>query len=614
MAKKDDPNLALIRELVAAARAQNGAGPTADRDEIVEEGEDLPVASGFDIPRAKQTEDPEDWIVLWCAGCDHSDTDNGRRLIAHFGADLVVLRQEGGTKAAYGVWTGTHWDIANGSQAALGLAQLLGERIGLEAECLRLTNGEAMVIDMAKDALAKDEGDRTEADKARIERAAEIMERFKGRAASRMKWAVSSKNANKLDAMLKCAAPHLVRGPDAFNADHHKVAVRGHTLTFTSGTERVPNPDAERDDAPADAPDTIPHKFARYSAKLGHDRADYITAVVPTAYDASARCPKLTAFLDEFLPDKKVQRLIQVGFGLGLLGITVQKLFFHYGSGANGKSIIMEVICRVLGGAAVTLPAESFFGESGQSGSASPDLARLHNARLLRVQELPEGEMLRVDLVKKLTGGEKIAVRPLFQGYFEFHPIFTAHMSGNGYPKITDMSNGIWRRMTVVHWPVTIAEDRQRNFEDVVAEFEPEHSGILNWLIEGALTYLREGLVIPDEVVAQTKKYRAAMDPTAAFRERCVAPDPGGSVPATEMYEAYVAFAEDSAILPIKQTLFGRIMVKHHEREDGRTRRYLGVKLVDVPERRRKSRGAHTETPDEYPENYGGPAVTEEEE
>lgn len=614
MAKKDDPNLAIVRAALAAAQAQAGSTASAEPEDAPEEGEELPVARSLDIPRARQTAKPEDLTVWWCSHLDQSDTDNARRLIAHFGADLVVLKQEGGKDAAYGVWNGTHWDLSNGNQAALGLAQLLGERIQMEAEHLVPTDAEARVIQAALDARGKEEEERTPAEIAKVARADDVIDKLTGRMGKRIMWGIAAKNANKIGAMLKLAAPHLGRPADAFNANHHKVAVKGHTLTFLHGTERVPNPELESEDAPADAPDTIPSKYARISVKVGHDREDFSTAVVPTAYDPNAKCPQLEAFLLEFMPDAAKRRLLQVAFGLGLLGVTVQKLFFHLGAGANGKSILMEVICRVLGGYAVTLEANSFFGDSGQAGSASPDLARLHNARLLRVQELPEGEELRVDLLKKLTGGEKIPVRQLFMGYFEFWPIFTAHMSGNGYPKISDLSNGIWRRMTVIHWPVVLEEARQRNFEEVVSEFEPEHSGILNWLIEGALIYLREGLTIPDDVVVQTKKYQAAMDPTAAFRDRCVVREQGSAVTAMEMYEAYVAWAEDTANKPISMTGFGKIMVKHHEREDGRTRRYLNVQLVNVPERRRRSK-TEADQPDDYPEGYaGGPEPREGEE
>ncbi len=47
-------------------------------------------------------------------------------------------------------------------------------------------------------------------------------------------------------------------------------------------------------------------------------------------------------------------------------------------------------------------------GEGGSSGGASPDIVRLYGKRLLRVKELPEGEPLRENLVKELTGAKAL--------------------------------------------------------------------------------------------------------------------------------------------------------------------------------------------------------------
>ncbi|WP_026358867.1 DNA primase family protein [Aureimonas ureilytica] len=608
MAKKDSPDAAYLRELVAATRLQHGPAmvPEPETEEADDADGSAAPARPDEIPRAERTDLVDDEIVEWCAHRDHSDADNGKRLIAHFGIDLTVMRQAKSRAPAYGVWNGTNWDIETGNTAALALAQLLGDRIAEEADHLMMTDAEMKVIYKAREAREKEEAERTPEDTRRIQLAEKIEQRFMDRCASRIKFGVSSKNLGKLKAMLECAAPLLMRGPDEFDANHYKVAVKGHTLTFRNGPEKIVNPDLERDDAPEDAPDTITVKMAKVKVRAGHSREDYITSTIPTAHKAAATCPLWLAFLEEFMPDPAKRKLLQVAFGLGLLGITVQKLFFHYGHGANGKSVALEVICRVLGGNAVTLPAESFTGGAGQSGQASPDLARLYGRRFLRVTELPEGDPLREDLVKRLTGGEAIPVRDLFSGYFDFLPIFTAHMSGNGYPKITGTDNGIWRRMTVIRWPITIADGRQRNFEEVVGEFAPEHSGILNWLIEGALIYLREGLVIPDDVVQETQKYRAEMDYSSAFVNRCVVVDPASFVRARELYDAYVAWALDSAVKPISGVKFGSIMGKKFERvDDMHGRRYVGIRLENVPVR--PTRTAEPEDADDYPEGYGGP-------
>lgn len=595
MAKKKtgmpDEVAALLEEATRQARAAGLPRTPLDDDAgdtTVDEQDGEPGTS----PRRGSKVDIE--AVKACAGLDHSDTDNAERLLAHFGEDLLVLAQAKARKAAYAVWTGTHWDIDTGEPRALAVAQNLGGRIALEIEYIDHTPAEKVAIERGHEALKKAEQERSPGEKKLAKMAEAANKNLAARISRRMSHAVSSKNKGRLEAMLACAAPHVMRGPDEFNADPLKVALRGHTLCFRKVVKSVRNPAFDDpDDARDDLPEFIVAPVAELKVISGHRRQDLITQVVPVDYDAGAACPKWEAFMARMLPQEDVRRMVQVSAGLGLIGLTVQKLFFHYGFGANGKSVFLEVLCRLMGEVAVTLPSESFTGEGKAGGSANPDMARLYGRRFLRVKEMPEGEDLRENLVKDLTGGEHFAVRDLFQGYFDFKPIFTGHMSGNGYPKVTGTDNGIWRRMCVVHWPVTLAASEQREFEEVVSEFLPENPGILNWLVEGVMIFLREGLVVPEAVRLKTQEYRDQMDPTAAFCARCVETEEGATpVTAKQFYQAYVDFTVDQGGKPISLTRFGLVMQKKYRREDGRIIHYHGIRLIDVPPPRREA-GQH---------------------
>lgn len=589
MSDKKKTSADVVRAMIAAAQDQAREAGADRLDPETPFGSDR-TFSTFDgegdpgtQPKQGDRVDPD--AVQRCAGLDHSDTDNGERLLTHFGSDLLVLSQAKARAPLYLAWTGTHWDMETGGPRAFAIAQNVGGRIALEAQYLNATPDEAKAINAAAEVRKKADGERTKAEDAVVKAAEKAEEALGKRKSRRMNHAVTSKNKAKLDAMLACAAVHIMREPNTFNADHLRVACRTHTLVFRRTLKRRRNPAFDDpDDSRQDIPEFVEAvDGATVDPIDGHRRGDLITTVIPVDYDPQATCPRWDDFMGEFLPNAEVRRMVQVATGIGLLGVTVQKLFFHYGSGANGKSVYMETICRLLGGTATTLPADSFIGEAKGGGSANPDLARLYGKRHLRVQELPEGEDLREDLVKKLTGGEDISVRDLFQGYFDFRPIFTGHMSGNGFPRISGTDNGIWRRMAVVHWPVTIPPERQKDFEDVVSSFEPERAGILNWMIEGALIFLREGLVIPDAVKVATQDYRDTMDPTSAFCAACVREDADGSVQAKTFFEAYVNWCIDAGKQPVTMTKFGRIMKSKFTKEEGRINRYLGIRLVDVP-------------------------------
>lgn len=507
--------------------------PRRDEDEpVMDPGDDGVICTG---------PDPDIEIVRECAREPLNDIGNANRLLAHFGKDLVFGRELG-----WHVWTGTHWDVETGRTAVEQRAHWTAGRIILEARELRAAGHE-------------DPDD------------------FAKRRAARRKFGVSSGNRARTVAMIQQAEPYRTVSPDVFDADPLVVAVRNGVLRF------VRQPDPECPD-PDEARWTVRVRFEP------HAREHMVTKLMPVDYDASATCPKFDAFMLRMQPKEAIRRWLQVFHGLGLTGRTVQALAFHYGSGANGKSTFINIMCDLMGGYAQTLSAESLTGQGQRRGDqATPDLARLPGARLVRISELPRGEPLKEALVKGLTGGEPMSVRHLNKGFFDFTPTFKAVMSGNDRPRIGGIDHGIWRRMRLVPWETTIPDGEQREMTEVLAEFAAERSGILNWLIEGACAFLSEGLHTPAEITEATAEYREEMDPIGAFIADCVertADVAACSVTARDMYQAYMSWSYANAKKPWQETAFGLAMPnKGFIKTKERVRRYLNCRLHNVPER-----------------------------
>jgi putative DNA primase/helicase len=524
-------------------------------------------------PSDMTAEDMDFEAVRDCAGLDHSDTDNGRRLIRHFGQDLRVMAQEGVINMDYLAWCGTHWDGVTGNDRVRAITQQLGSRIAMEAAYLGHTPDEALAIKAAASA----DGETNEG-LALIEAARAAKKALESRKTRRRAFGVTSKNTGRIESALKTAAPHLLRHPDDWNPDPLACATATHTLRFKV---------TEADD-PEHPTDWKPTRKVEVVAEKGHRRGDFITHIVPVAYDARATCPEFRKFMTRFQPDDGNRLAIQVATGAALLGTILQRFFFHFGSGANGKSIYLETISRVLGGLGIGLPQESITGTGqGGGGQASPDIARLYGKRFIRVLELAKDEPLKEAMIKKLSGGERLPARSLFKGFFEFQPIGKVHGSGNGYPKIDGTDNGIWRRITVFEWPIQLTEGDMREFEEVMADFKPEYPGILNWLIEGACIFLRDGFVPSESVRTATRHYREEMDPIVEFVRNCTVKDdtldeygePVYAVQARVMFEGYRRWAYGNSRMAIKEARFGRLMPQHYERTEERVRRYLRCRL-----------------------------------
>jgi putative DNA primase/helicase len=526
-----------------------------------------------------------------CAKLDQSDTDNGERLRAYFGRDILVLAEENSAGGPWLAWTGTHWDLATGPALVRKIAQKVGGLIGREADYINATLSEKQAIEAGDAAeaelrtisadLPKKERDWSDTQRKRVatlrmalDARAQAKSDIKARQIARRRFGVSSKNKARIENMLDAAAPHLRVPQEQFNADTFRVVTLSHTLQFV----RTPEEDCS---------DPVTARW-HVQATQAHRREDLVTALLPVFYDPTAVSKKWLEFLERFMPMDRFaekRRTLQQYTGLGLLGVILQKFMFHYGDGANGKSVYLETITRLLGDAfAASLPPETFIGGGDRNaGGAAPDIMRLFGKRFLRVPEIKVGAPLQEDLVKRVTGGEKLTARTLFKGYIDFQNKAKPHMSGNGYPKIDGTDHGIWRRMLVMHWTETISEREQKDFENVVRDLLTEAPGILNWLIEGALDYLNSGLFVAPEVRAATDEYRVSMDTVGQFADECVLHSPSSRVQAADMYKAYEAWC-GGIHTPVQQTRFGRVMKTRlkQDRSTGGRRYYIDCRLRDA--------------------------------
>jgi putative DNA primase/helicase len=584
-----------IASLPAAPHPAAGGGPQnfeggGDDGFAGDDGADLGA-----IPDDADKIDGE--VIARCAAQPQNDTGNGQRLLNHFGNALLHVREIG-----WHSWTGTHWRREGGEEIATRSAQITAARIALEADYLTATPSERIAIEngeQAADDLRALEriaqpNDEQKKQKAALGFVIEIGKaaagELKKRQLARRKYAVSSGNASKIGGMISQALPHRTVPPEALDADPLQFNVENGTLRFTS--REIDDPDGS---------EATGFKKTEWQVAIEpHNPADAIAKLAPVIYDAAAECPRFMAFLDRFQPNQAIRAFLQNYLGYAMTGSTGEQcLIFLHGLGANGKSTLIEIVCRILGDYALTLSFESLAGENGRRGDqASPDLARLPGARLVRASEPERGVHFKESLLKSLTGGEPMLVRHLHKGFFEFRPAFKLVLSGNHKPEIGGVDHGIWRRMRLVPWDVTISEVDRRPIEEVLAEFWDERAGILNWLIQGALIYLAEGLKVPPEIADATAEYREEMDPIEGFITACVTKivsigdDEVQWVPAREMYDAFVAWAEANAVRPWKEKSFASALVQKGFQRDRTkiTRRYLNVKLHDVPKAARGNR------------------------
>ncbi len=462
-----------------------------------------------------------------------NDTGNGQRFALYFGDFALPVPRVG-----WFVWDGHRWARDPDEIATRGHAQKVQTRMEDEVPFLQGTAREqrlvAQMLDLREALSGLDPRPKGMTDEEFTQKKSEIKAKLEeitdvlwGRGSSRQRHltaARSAGNSNTLKNMLLEATVDLSRPLEDMDADPLAVNTQSGVMRF-----RVDG-----------GPGTDFSKTASMDVHP-HQRDDYITKMMPVPLDTRATAPLFHAFLERVQPNIEMRQFLQRWFGLSMTALVgEQKFAFLYGSGANGKSVLVDLIARMMGDYATTAKIESLTGRNRRGGSdATPDLMPLVGARFVRASEPEEGERFQEAMIKQLTGGEAILVRALHTDFIEVNPLFKLTISGNHKPDIRGTDDGIWRRILLVPFDVQIPSAERD--EALGKKLWAERAGILNWLIEGLMDYLEGGLQEPVAVLDATRGYREDSDPIGAFlKDACVVSgDPNDFITARDLIDGF---------------------------------------------------------------------------
>jgi P4 family phage/plasmid primase-like protien len=316
-----------------------------------------------------------------------------------------------------------------------------------------------------------------------------------------------------------------------------------------------------------------------------HRRGDLLTKVSDVPYDPKATCPRWDAFLDRVMDgNDELITFLQRAVGYSLTGSTrEQVLFLLWGIGANGKSTFVDIVRSLVGGYAVQAEFSTFLKQD--SDSVRNDVARLVGSRFVAAVEAEGGRPLAEAMVKQMTGGDFVTARFLFKEYFEYKPTFKVWLAANHKPTIRGTDHGIWRRIRLIPFLVTIPEDERD--PDLVSKLEDELPGILAWAVRGCLDWQIEGLGHPQDVRDATESFRDEMDALGGLLDECCVVEPSAVVRSSALYLAYKKWAEDNGERVMsKKAMAMRLTERGFQRFKGTrgARCWRGLRLQDEGE------------------------------
>lgn len=325
---------------------------------------------------------------------------------------------------------------------------------------------------------------------------------------------------------------------------------------------------------------------------LPHDSRHLCSNVSRETWDAERRLPwepgdtpRFWAFLETvFARNAGMIQSIQQALGYTLSGYTSERcLFLCHGSGANGKSTLLNLMRYIMGTYARTAATETLMLRKNGAG-VGDDLAALGGKRLVLASETEGGALLAESLVKRLTGGDPIACRHLYGRWFEFLPVFKIWLATNHKPTLQNTEPAIRARIRMIPFSVSIPREEQEAAESLGAALRAEAAGVLRWLVEGYVQWRKQGRRISwcREIVDASEEYFAEQDLIGQFLEECCIIEYGTDVKAQELYEAYRKWTLERGQQPFGMRKFGLEMSTRpriERQKSNGTMYYRGVRL-----------------------------------
>jgi|GEM_PF-1542244 len=276
---------------------------------------------------------------------------------------------------------------------------------------------------------------------------------------------------------------------------------------------------------------------------------------LPYDFDPTANCPKWLAFLDRNLEgDQERIAILQEFYGYCLTpGLSAHKFLFHEGEGANGKSVACGALTAMLGTSNVSsVPLESF----GERFSLYPTLGKMANI----AAEVGEIDRVAEGILKAYTTGDAIQFDRKHRDPITARPTAKLVFASNNRPRFNDKSGGLWRRMILMPWRITIPEgERIRGMDSPQWwQEQAELPGVLLWAIAGLWRLERQGGFTKSAVCeAALAEYRAESNPSRLFLEERYDFDPESWTVCEDVYRPYVEWTRSNGFLPLSASSFG---------------------------------------------------------
>lgn len=251
-----------------------------------------------------------------------------------------------------------------------------------------------------------------------------------------------------------------------------------------------------------------------------HRESDYCTYCLDYPYNKSAHSPEWENFLNTVTDndDKKICLLQELSGYVLFPDNRLQKCAVLIGSGANGKSVFLNVLTRVFGSCNVSNVEMSSLSQDFQ-------VIQLMNSMLNISAETRTNVAGAESKFKQITAGDEISACYKGKDYINFRPRAKMFLACNEYVKSSDTTDGWTRRFCFVDFPIKFTENPTEDNERLIDRdielrltTQDQLSAVFNWVLQGYIMLKACGYFTePDDQLRITEEFKELSNPIIEF-------------------------------------------------------------------------------------------------
>lgn len=279
-------------------------------------------------------------------------------------------------------------------------------------------------------------------------------------------------------------------------------------------------------------------------------RQDFLTYQLPFAFDPLAQAPLWQKFLEDVLPDKTKQSVLAEFFGYVFLrNIKLEKALILYGTGANGKSVVFDVISALLGAGNISNYSLEALGQVYFRGELANKLLNYCSDISNRMQAAT---------FKLLVSGEPIEARFPYGQPFVMTDYARLAFNANELPRDVEHNEAFFRRFLIIHFDRFVPEE-QRDHDLAKQIIRSELPGVFNWILAGLDRLLEnEGFSESPAIRQMLADYRRESDSVATFLEDEGYISSDSWIPLKEIYPIYRSYCLENGNRPLGNKNFAQ--------------------------------------------------------